>query len=143
MGTNGWVSHGDVNFLEHGGQMVKKAYTEEEIRNFPNLSSIYSVLNYTSIPDLEGKYIGFIKLVDISDIDSEAFAAMNSLYGEIPSEDDLLACNYAAYIGLELSLDTAFNQKGMYAADEDYIITQEDAEVWFKELGIPDSFLRS
>lgn len=38
-----WINLGDVNFLTYGGCMVRPHWSEEELKEHPELSTMYDV----------------------------------------------------------------------------------------------------
>lgn len=60
-----WKNFGDVNFVEHGGTMVRPHYSYDEIKEYPEFASVYDVF----CVEAEFEYAAFAVLltVDISD----------------------------------------------------------------------------
>lgn len=63
-----WENYGDVNFEEHGGTLLKKAFNEEEIKKHPSLYAVYDVFRVDVTT--EGKF-AYLGSVDASDYNRE------------------------------------------------------------------------
>lgn len=140
----GWVSFGDVNFLEYGGYLCKLHNTKEEIKEIPNFITEFDVLHHFPVDNEEGKYLTYITVIDINDswINKED---VTRFCGEkIPNENSSIeelmrfATNVLSYYGEQ---DTDYPD-----TDENNFCTKEDALKWFKgfyDYPVPDSILYS
>lgn len=72
-----WENYGDVNFEEHGGTLLKKAFNEEEIKKHPSLYAVYDVFRVDVTT--EGKF-AYLGSVDASDYNREfTYANRNNI----------------------------------------------------------------
>ena len=133
-----WVNYGDVNFLEHGGAMVRPAY-EKDIRDkYKTLAYEFEVFRLENIAGEEDKVLAYLKYVDLYDWnDSKNMEEIENEFGECPTDDLPLWASYCAEKeGLQPTVDRA-KSGAMYPQDQDYILTRKEAEIWMEQLGIP------
>lgn len=128
-----WKNYGDVNFAEHGGQMVRPTWSEEELKEFPNLRSQYDVFSLMRISD--DLMHAYLSQVDTDDF-AEYSNSIEYIYGYIPETDEEKACKLADYIGPQPGVDRGYLQKGMYSRNKDFFLTPTQAVAWMKELSI-------
>ena len=114
-----WMNYGDVNFLDHGGSMARR-----------NEYGGFDVLMHSPIPGEEDKYLCGIKAVDVADISEEEMESIKNIFG-YPRTVMELAVYAAEYVGLEPSIDQAPKQHGMYSANDDFVVTRDEAERFF------------
>ena len=129
-----WISFADVNFIDHGGSYVKREYDDDTLVKYPRLKSLYQVLHIDPVDD--DRVLAYMKLVDIDDY-GQVSDDIKDIYGTVPVTEEEKAYYFADYRGLEPSVDTSWKQKGMYAAEEDYFLTKEEARDWCRFLHIP------
>ena len=136
-----WRNFGDISFLSEGGTMVRPAWDDETRKEFPNLAHSYECLCFTRTDDDE--VLAFQKQIDTNDFrDAEKVDAIERLFGEVPEDEFLFAAYCAELDGFEPGVDSAYDQKGMYATQDEYLLTLERAEKWLRELGVPDEYIK-
>ena len=130
-----WYNFGDVNFLEHGGTMVRRAYDDDHIKKYPSFRDEFQAFCLHRIPEDEHKVFVYLKNICLSDWDDEKEKIIE-FEGVEPSNDYDWARAIAEYIGNEPSLDEAYNGH-MYPQAEDYIITETEAKEWLEKEVFP------
>ena len=134
-----WTNFGDVNFIEHGGKMVCRAWDDETVRDYPGLETDYKVFVLSPWPESgEDVVLAALKTVDVNDVitDMRAHNAIVQALGFEPETPEEWASEAVSYFGVEVGIDETY-RGGMYPREEDYFISRDDAAAWMEELGIP------
>ena len=136
-----WRNFGDVSFLSEGGTMVRLAWDEDTRKECPSLANQYECLCFTRVGDDD--VLAFKKQIDTNDFRSpEKLDSMESIFGEIPEDEYMFAAYCAELDGFEPSVDSAYEQAGMYASMDEYSLTLEKAEAWLRELNVPEEYIK-
>ena len=142
--TNTWKNLGDVNFLQYGGCLVRKSYTEEHDKEYPTLANYYEVISL--IPDSNNE--DFV-LAGICSIDLEDYVETDSIfdyagYPELAGKKlqeiikEIGAEAFAAYIVSYYGVGNLCGEspKSRYPMEKtDWMVTRKEAEEWLKEYG--------
>lgn len=138
-----WKNLGDVNYMVHGGCLVRPNCSEKEIEEFPALGNIYDVFSLNTEAGEDGNQLSaMLACVDLDDID------------EAVKKDILYACGLEEKAGLpreEIMSDEMWAKEMVecgtnnYATTSyhcpfpsnwmDYIITESELKQWLISLG--------
>lgn len=75
-----WKNYGDINFAEHGGTLIRKAFDDKECADAPLLDTIYDIFHVDREGDTLYAYLGS---VDASDYDYPDLDASNKEDAEL------------------------------------------------------------
>lgn len=62
-----WVNLGDVNFVQHGGVLIRKAFSRAERCSYPSLENSYDALYASPVDDPPGQICASLVRVDLED----------------------------------------------------------------------------
>lgn len=114
-----WVNLGDVNFVQHGGTLVRRAFPDDSAKNASSLRTIYDVLYASPVDDLDGKMFASLTQVDLDD------------YPQISEEDPFIkAADIVNYYG-SIQLN---GQPYSVIQESPYLISREELAEWLKVL---------
>ena len=120
-----WKNYGDVNFVEYGGTLVRKAFDETQTQRYPQLDTIYDVFHMYR----EGSAIyAFMGSVDVTDFNPHEL--------DINRQEDaeLLAVRVVDEIGFGGC--NAFSLHSQYPTMPlDLIIEEEELTKWLSDIG--------
>jgi len=126
-----WINYGDINYFEHGGCQVRPTYSEEEIKKYPALNSVYDVfyliregeliLAALCTVDVDDSWIdisGVLKAIGLED-------QADKKYGGLTPER--FACELVEYYGVEEFNPICFKNR---------FVTEAELKKWMIILGI-------
>lgn len=131
-----WHNFGDVNFIDHGGCLVKPHWFKREICEYPNLASQYDVFEVWADPDVAGNYLACLCTIDVDDYRSE--------YNTEFSDEEIAVDLVEQYGALN------FNGKGFHnqypESNKNISISRDELCRWLQDLDadevIPDEYIQ-
>ena len=138
---NVWTNLGDVNFLTHGGCLVRRSHTDEELKRYPSLSTLYTVIQLIPSDDHEDKVFAGICEVDIEDYAEDtgvlSYAGISGRTLEEILENESaeqFASDIISYYGIGNLAGQSASM--MYpASPEDWLCSREHAKEWLESMG--------
>lgn len=143
--TEKWKNYGDIDYLTYGGCMVKPHWAEEELKEHPELSTMYDVFYLNTEAGENGnELLAALCTVDISDswINKEEILYAIGLeeHKNKPIEEILTPEQYAKevveYYGVGNFGAHSYTHNYPVTWD-DYILTEKELLQWMNDLGIP------
>lgn len=138
---NTWKNLGDVNFLTYGGCLVRRSHTDEELKRYPSLSTLYTVIQLMPSDDHEDMVFVGICEVDIEDYTEDTgVLSYADISGKILEEilekesAEQFAADIISYYGIGNLAGQSASM--MYpASPEDWLCSREHAKEWLESMG--------
>lgn len=141
---NTWMNLGDINFLQYGGHLVRKAYAEEQINKYPSLKHYYEVIFLVPDDDRENMMFAGICNIDLQDyVDKPeifSYAGYPELIGKSLNEIaesiglERFTADIVSYYGVA-NLGGESPKSCYPCCPEDWLVTREEVQKWLESYG--------
>lgn len=140
-----WQNLGDKNYLEYGGCLVKPAYNEKELKEYPDLSGYYNVFWLNTDTSDEDEVLAALLLVNVDDYinnDRDRHKILQAI-GLEEEPDPLTVMSRAEwareivnFYSIEDFSPTVLKENCYYPSEyEHFLCKREDVKNWLIQLG--------